>query len=93
MPGRLTLQEAHTEFGIPVRKLAYLIRQGLLEAELEGEHLLVQHSELRRYSEQPPEVVRQHHVSYIRTLGPGGEPRDKSQLRHTERPPHPGRSS
>ncbi len=71
MPGRLTLKEARKEFGIPVRKLAFLIRKGLLEAELEEERLLVRRSELSRYAGQPPEVVEQHHASYIKTLGPG----------------------
>jgi len=71
MPRRLTLQEASKEFGIPVRKLAYLVRKGLLQAEMEGERLLIPHSALRRYADQPREVVEQHHVSYLKTLGPG----------------------
>ena len=71
MSGKLTLQEARKEFGIPVRKLAFLVRSGLVAAELEGEKLLLPHSDLRRYTEQPSEVVRQHHVSYLKTLGPG----------------------
>jgi Mn2+/Fe2+ NRAMP family transporter len=68
---KLTLQEARRQFGIPVRKLAFLIRTGLIAAELEGERLLIPDSELRRYGDQPREVVREHHASYLKTLGPG----------------------
>lgn len=71
MPGKLTLREASTQFGIPVRKLAFLIRTGLIKAELEGERLLIPDSELRQYADQPHEVAQQHHVSYLKTLGPG----------------------
>ena len=71
MPARLTLHEASKQSGIPVRKLAFLIRTGLVEAELEGDRLLVSDSELRRYADHPHEVAEQHHVSYVKTLGPG----------------------
>lgn len=54
-----------------MRKLAFLIRAGLVRAEIEGERLLVSESELRRYADQPPEVVQKHHASYLKTLGPG----------------------
>jgi Mn2+/Fe2+ NRAMP family transporter len=71
MPGKLTLHEASKQFGIPVRKLAFLIRTGVVNAELKGERLLVSDAELRRYTDQPSEVVQTHHVSYLKTLGPG----------------------
>jgi NRAMP (natural resistance-associated macrophage protein)-like metal ion transporter len=71
MPGKLTLREASKQFGIPVRKLAFLIRTGLIDAELAGETLFISDSELRRYADQPHEVVLKHHVSYLKTLGPG----------------------
>ncbi len=71
MPGKLTLQEASKQFDIPVRKLAFLIRTGVVDAELEGKKLLISVSELRHYADQPHEVVEKHHVSYIKTLGPG----------------------
>jgi Mn2+/Fe2+ NRAMP family transporter len=67
----LTLREASRQSGLAVRKLAFLIRSGLIAAELDGERLLVSASELRRYAEQPDEVVEGHHVSYLKTLGPG----------------------
>ena len=56
MSERLTLREARRQFGIPVRKLAFLIRTGLIAADLEGEKLLISDSELRRYGDQPREV-------------------------------------
>jgi len=68
---RLTLREARRQFGIPVRKLAFLIRTGLIAADLEGDKLLISDSELRRYGDQPREVVQKHHASYLKTLGPG----------------------
>ena len=71
MPARLTLHEARKRFGIPVRKLAYLIRSGVLKADLEGEQLLISEAELRRYADQPPTWSEQHHASYLKTLGPG----------------------
>ena len=71
MSGMLTLKEARDEFGVPVRKLAFLIRKGLISAELEGERLLIPHAELREYTSQPKDVVKAHHVSYLKTLGPG----------------------
>ena len=71
MPGMLTLREASKRSGIGVRKLAFLIRTGVIDAELSGERLLVSAAELRRYTDQPDEVVRRHHISYIKTLGPG----------------------
>jgi len=71
MPDKLTLQEASKRLGISVRKLAFLIRTGLIKADLEGNELLVSDSELRRYADQPEEVAEKHHVSYLKTLGPG----------------------
>ncbi len=71
MPVRLSLQEASKQFGIPVRKLAFLIRTGAIDAELEAEKLFISLAELREYTRKPPEVTRQHHVSYLKTLGPG----------------------
>ena len=71
MPGQFTLQEASKQSGIAVRKLAFLIRTGVIDAELEGGKLLITAAELRRYASQPHDVVRMHHVSYVKTLGPG----------------------
>jgi Mn2+/Fe2+ NRAMP family transporter len=71
MPGKLTLRDASKQFGIPVRKLAFLIRTGLLEAELEAEKLLVREAALLRYLQLPRDVTREHHSSYLKTLGPG----------------------
>jgi len=70
-PTKLTLREARKQFGIPVRKLAFLIRRGIIAAELEGERLLIPHEELKRYRELPRRVIGKHHASYLKTLGPG----------------------
>jgi Mn2+/Fe2+ NRAMP family transporter len=71
MADRVTLREARKSAGMSVRKLAFLVRHGLLEAELEGEQLLVDLDELGRYMAQPKPMRREHHVSYLKTLGPG----------------------
>ncbi len=71
MSDRLTLHEASTRFRIPVRKLAFLIKHGAIEADLEEKTLTVSDAEMRRYSQQPSEVVQAHHKSYLQTLGPG----------------------
>ncbi len=71
MPDTLTLQEASKESGIPVRKLAFLIRTGAIDAEFENETLSLSGSELRRYAEYPQAVLEKHHTSYLKTLGPG----------------------
>ena len=41
MSRKLTLRQAHDTAGISVRKLAFLVRTGLIDAQLEGEKLLV----------------------------------------------------
>jgi NRAMP (natural resistance-associated macrophage protein)-like metal ion transporter len=71
MPGTLTLQEASKESGIPLRKLAFLIRTGAIDAELENGTLSISPSELRRYTEYPRAVRDKQHASYLKTLGPG----------------------
>jgi Mn2+/Fe2+ NRAMP family transporter len=71
MPDKLSLHEAHDGFGISVRKLAFLVRTKVLDASLEHGKLLVSGDELRRYLAQPHEVRREHHASYLKTLGPG----------------------
>ena len=71
MPNDLTLQEARRKFRVPVRKLAFLIRIGALEARLVGEKLLIAEDALSSYLGQAREVIQKHHVSYLKTLGPG----------------------
>lgn len=71
MSEKLTLHEASRRSGIPVRKLAYLIRTGLLGAEYEAEKVRIAVSELERYVAQPRDIARHHHASYLKTLGPG----------------------
>lgn len=67
----LTLKDASQQFGIPVRKLAYLIRTGAIDAELNCERLLISEEAIEEYLVQPDKVTRAHHASYLRTLGPG----------------------
>ncbi len=67
----LTLQEARKRFGLPIRKLAFLVRTGAIAGVLDRGTLRVSEDALRDYLGQPHDIVRQHHVSYLRTLGPG----------------------
>jgi NRAMP (natural resistance-associated macrophage protein)-like metal ion transporter len=71
MPSGLTLKEAAAAYDIPVRKLAYLIRSGLLEAELIDCQVCVSEAELRRYTQQPEKTLEKHRASYWSRLGPG----------------------
>lgn len=66
-----TLKEIEHQFDLPIRKAAYLIRKGLIEPVLKEGKLLIPESEIKRYLSLPEEVKRKHHVSYLKTLGPG----------------------
>lgn len=66
-----TPKDIQKEFGIPVRKTAYLIRTGLLEADLEDGNLSIGGQDLIDYVSQSHETVQRHHISYLKTLGPG----------------------
>ena len=65
MPGRLTLREASKQSGISIRKLAFLIRTGVIGAEVQGEQLFVSDSELRGYAEgrSSPRSLAEGHAS------------------------------
>lgn len=65
------LDQASKDSGIPVRKLAFLIRTGAIEAEFENGVLSISPEELRRYAEHPRAILERHHASYLKTLGPG----------------------
>jgi Mn2+/Fe2+ NRAMP family transporter len=71
LPGNLTLQQAQQQSGVPVRKLAYLVRTGAIDGVLEDGRLHIAESAIRDYLNQPDEVRQIHHVSYLKTLGPG----------------------
>lgn len=71
MSTRLSPHEASKQFGIPAWKLAFLIRTGVIEAELEAQKLFISLEELRAYIAKPREVTQRHHVAYLKTLGPG----------------------
>jgi Mn2+/Fe2+ NRAMP family transporter len=66
-----TLKEAQKKFGIPVRKLSFLIRKDIIEPIVESGKLLVPEMEIERYLALPKETKNKHHVSYLKTLGPG----------------------
>lgn len=66
-----TLKEAQREFGIPARKLAFLVRKDLIEPIVEGEKLLVSQLEIEKYLQLPKAEKQKHHTSYLKTLGPG----------------------
>lgn len=71
MPDRFTFEEVHERFGIPVRKLAYLVRTGELQATSEAHSLVISRAALLAYVSQPNRVLHAHHVSFLKTLGPG----------------------
>jgi Mn2+/Fe2+ NRAMP family transporter len=71
LSANLTLRQAHKRFGVPIRKLAFLVRTGAIDALLEGDRLLISEGTLGEYLHQPDEVIQEHHVSYLKTLGPG----------------------
>lgn len=68
---KYTLKEIEKAFKIPVRMVSFLIRRGLIEPIIEGERLLVSELELKKYLGLPETERKKHHISYLKTLGPG----------------------
>jgi len=68
---KLTLHQAAKRARLPRRKLAFLIRSGVIDADLEDGTLYITESELDRYRDEPPETAQKHHASYMAVLGPG----------------------
>lgn len=66
-----TLREIQKEFGIPVRKLAFLIRKDIIEPVVEKGKLLVSQVEIEKYLNLSETEKQKHHASYLKTLGPG----------------------
>lgn len=66
-----TLKEAKKQFGIPVRKLTFLIRKDVIEPVIDGSHILIPDIEIDKYLALPKETKSKQHVSYLKTLGPG----------------------
>jgi Mn2+/Fe2+ NRAMP family transporter len=67
----LTLQQASRRLRVSRRQLAFLVRTGVIDANLQGGTLYIKDSELRRYRAEPREIVQEHHASYMSVLGPG----------------------
>lgn len=65
------LKDIERLFGLPVRKSTYLIRHNHLNPEVKNNILLVAEDEILRYLGLPENVRKKHHVSYLKTLGPG----------------------
>lgn len=65
------LKDIEQIFGIPVRKTAFLIRHNHLKPEIRGNLLLVAENEILSYLNLPEKIRKKHHVSYLKTLGPG----------------------
>jgi NRAMP (natural resistance-associated macrophage protein)-like metal ion transporter len=68
---KYSLSQAEKTFGIDARKLAYLIRKDLIEPIIEGGHLFIPETEIRRYLSLSREVKAKHEKSFLKTLGPG----------------------
>lgn len=66
-----TLKEISKQFGIPVRKLAFLIRKDIVEPIFSGGRILISESEIKRYLSLPGEVKNKHQSTFLKTLGPG----------------------
>jgi Mn2+/Fe2+ NRAMP family transporter len=71
MPPELTLRQAAARYHVSVRRLAFLVRSGVIDAHLEDGRLLIADADMRRYRDEPHDVVQKHHASYMSTLGPG----------------------
>jgi NRAMP (natural resistance-associated macrophage protein)-like metal ion transporter len=67
----LSLKEIEKEFGLPVRKVAFLIRKGIINSVVDGGKILLTDAELMRYFDLSETEKKKHHVSYLKTLGPG----------------------
>jgi len=65
------LKDIEKIFGLPVRKQTYLIRHNHLKSELHNNVLLVAEEEIKRYLGLPEPEKKKHHISYLKTLGPG----------------------
>jgi Mn2+/Fe2+ NRAMP family transporter len=68
---KLTFRQASRRARLSRRQLAFLIRTGVIDADLEDGTLYIPESELRRYRDEPREIVQKHHASYMSVLGPG----------------------
>ncbi len=66
-----SLKGISKEYRIPVRKLVYLIRTGALGGTFEEGTIYVSREEMGKYLGLPREIRVKHHVSYLKTLGPG----------------------
>jgi len=66
-----TLKEIQKNFGIPTRKMAFLIRKEIVEPIVAEGKLLISEVELDKYLGLPKNVKQKQHVSYLKTLGPG----------------------
>lgn len=66
-----SLKEIEKEFNIPVRKITFLIRKGVIKPVIDGGKILVTDAEMMRYFDLSESEKNKHHISYLKTLGPG----------------------
>ena len=66
-----TLKQVESKFNIPIRKLTYLIRHDYIEPKVEGKQLLLSEAEIKKYLALPTKTKKNHHDSFLKTLGPG----------------------
>lgn len=66
-----TLKEIQKQFGIPVRKLAFLVRRDIIQPIVDGSNILISETEIKRYLALPTDVKKKHQSSFLKTLGPG----------------------
>jgi Mn2+/Fe2+ NRAMP family transporter len=66
-----TLKEASKKFNIPVRRLTFLIRKDIIVPIVKDGKILISSAEIHRYLSLSKEEKSKHHVSFLKTLGPG----------------------
>jgi Mn2+/Fe2+ NRAMP family transporter len=66
-----TLKDVEKLFGIPSRKVAFLIRKDIIKPIVEEGKIFVPESEINKYKSLPKTEKDQQHKSFLKTLGPG----------------------
>lgn len=66
-----SLHEIEKRFRIPVRKISFLIRKDLISPIIKEGKLFIPEREINRYLSIPKSERKKHHLSYLKTLGPG----------------------
>lgn len=66
-----SLKQVEKKFGIPIRKMTYLIRKDVVEPIIHEGNILLPEEEINKFFSLPKEVQGNLHQSFLKTLGPG----------------------